>query len=91
MSARLRRSASACSSIAARTALGGEMSRISYRMHEMPQSLAAALMALTMFSLRVSRSLKVLSSEILPISDRIVVCASCVIAKCGSSTPYAAL
>ena len=26
-----------------------------------------------------------------PISERIVVCASCVIAKCGSSTPYAAL
>lgn len=91
MKARFRRSASASSAMAASTALGGAMSRISYRMHEMPHSSAAALIALTMLSLRSSRSLKVLSSEILPISERIVVCASCVMAKCGSSTPYAAL
>lgn len=31
-----------------------------------------------MFLLSVSRSANVLSSEILPMSDRIVVCASCV-------------
>ena len=41
--ARLRRSASACSSMAARTPAGAVMSRISYRMHCRPQALAASL------------------------------------------------
>jgi hypothetical protein len=57
----------------------------------MPQLAAASLMALTMFELSWSRSRKVSSSVSLPISERIVVCASCVMAKCGSSTPYDAL
>lgn len=40
--------------------------------------------------LSCSRSLNTVSRLILPTSERIVVCASCVIAYSGSSTPYEA-
>ena len=48
-------------------------------------------MDLTMFSLSAARSSNVLSSVILPSSDRIVVCASCTTAYIAFSTPYDAL
>lgn len=52
----------------------------------MPQDSAASLIDSTMFKLRLSRSSKVLSSVILPNSDRIVVCANCTNAKTASET-----
>ena len=85
--ARFRRSASACISIACLMPGGGRMSRISYRRHSRPHAVAASLMVATMRELRWSRSSKVLSSEIFPISLRIVVCASCETAYIGFSTP----
>mmetsp|Transcript_51707 Transcript_51707/g.110558 ORF Transcript_51707/g.110558 Transcript_51707/m.110558 type:complete len:248 (-) Transcript_51707:383-1126(-) len=86
-SARRRRSASACISIACLMDDGGMMSRISYLKHWMPQASAALLTMDTMAAFIVSRSSKVLSKVIFPISDRIVVCASCITAKIGSWTP----
>mmetsp|Transcript_10979 Transcript_10979/g.33677 ORF Transcript_10979/g.33677 Transcript_10979/m.33677 type:complete len:249 (+) Transcript_10979:2235-2981(+) len=88
--ARFLLSASAWSSIALRTLSGGWMSRISYRRQRTPQGLAASLMPTTINVLRASRSSKVLSRVSLPSSDRIRVCASRDMARCGSSTPYEA-
>lgn len=52
----------------------------------MPQDSAASLIDSTMFKFRLSRSSNVLSSVILPSSDRIVVCANCTNAKTASET-----
>ena len=71
--ARFRLSASACSSMAARTPGGGWMSLISYRMQRRPQSAHASWMEATMAAFSEARSSKVLSSVIFPSSDRIVV------------------
>jgi hypothetical protein len=68
--ARLRRSASACISIAALMERGGAMSLISYRRHCRPHAEEASLMTRTMDAFSCSRSSKVLSSEILPSSLR---------------------
>mmetsp|Transcript_56163 Transcript_56163/g.158284 ORF Transcript_56163/g.158284 Transcript_56163/m.158284 type:complete len:207 (+) Transcript_56163:385-1005(+) len=86
-SARRRRSASACISMACLMDAGGIMSRISYLRHLMPQASDALLTMETMAAFIDSRSSKVLSSVIFPISDRMVVCASCMRAKMGSLTP----
>mmetsp|Transcript_66824 Transcript_66824/g.169468 ORF Transcript_66824/g.169468 Transcript_66824/m.169468 type:complete len:218 (-) Transcript_66824:582-1235(-) len=83
-SARLRRSASACISMACLMAVGGVMSRISYRRTWRPQACAASFTMVTMAAFMISRSSKVLSRVILPISDRIVVCANCMTATMGS-------
>mmetsp|Transcript_789 Transcript_789/g.2212 ORF Transcript_789/g.2212 Transcript_789/m.2212 type:complete len:259 (+) Transcript_789:204-980(+) len=89
-SARRLRSASACISMACLMDCGGTMSRISYLRTWMPHSFAAALTINRMAAFVVSRSSKVLSRLILPISERIVVCASCMTAAMGSLTPYEA-
>mmetsp|Transcript_145046 Transcript_145046/g.404060 ORF Transcript_145046/g.404060 Transcript_145046/m.404060 type:complete len:231 (+) Transcript_145046:361-1053(+) len=89
-SARRRRSASACISMACLMDEGGMMSRISYLKTWTPQACAASLTIVTMAAFSVSRSSKVLSSVILPISERMVVCASCITAYTGSCTPYEA-
>eukprot|EP00955_Chlamydomonas_euryale_P080515 363429-Chlamydomonas_euryale.AAC.33 len=56
MDARLRRSASACSSIAMTMPAGGAMSRISYRRHCRPHGSLATLIVCTMLELSASRS-----------------------------------
>lgn len=66
-------------------------SRISYLKQVIPQASLALLMACTIDTFKDSLSLNTLSKEICPISDRIVVCANCVIANSGSSTPYEAV
>mmetsp|Transcript_25694 Transcript_25694/g.65270 ORF Transcript_25694/g.65270 Transcript_25694/m.65270 type:complete len:254 (-) Transcript_25694:427-1188(-) len=91
MDARLRRSASACSSMACTMPRGGRMSLISYLMHVRPHASAAPLMEATMLALSASRSSNVLSRVILPSSDLMVVCASCDTAYSALSTPYDAL
>mmetsp|Transcript_99428 Transcript_99428/g.222883 ORF Transcript_99428/g.222883 Transcript_99428/m.222883 type:complete len:204 (+) Transcript_99428:135-746(+) len=86
-SARRLRSASACISMACLMDVGGMMSRISYRKTWMPHACAASLTMETMAAFIMSRSSKVLSKVIFPISDRIVVCANCITANTGSCTP----
>jgi len=61
--------------------------RISYLRHRIPQSSAAMFIASTILALRCARSASVRSSVIWPISARIVVCASWVMANSASSTP----
>lgn len=63
------------------------MSRISYLKHVMPQASLALLIESTMLTFNDSRSRNILSKDIFPNSDLMVVCASCVIANSGSSTP----
>ena len=87
ISARLLRSAVTCLCIAPTTPSGAWISRISYRKHTTPQSRAASLIASVMFVLRAARSRRTWSSVNRPISLRIVVCASWLMAYSASSTP----
>ena len=87
ISARLLRSAVTWRCMAATTPSGAWISRISYRRQTTPQSRAASLIASVMLVLRAARSRRTWSRVRRPISERMVVCASCEMAYSASSTP----
>ena len=78
---------SACMSMTLLTDAEGRMSLISYRKHSTPHGWEAMFNVCTIDSFSDSRSSNVLSRVILPSSDRMVVCASCVTANAGSWEP----